>query len=186
MKALKIAGIIVLAIVVILGVIIAIQPAEGHVEKSTVINAPPPVVFAQLNSFKTFTKWAAWAKMDPEAKYSYEGPESGVGTKMNWDGRKIGRGSQWIVESEENKRVKSGLSFEGFDGTSYAEFNLAPEGSGTKVTWSYTGQNSGIKGKAIWVMMQPALATQYEQGLSDLKSMIESMPPAPADTMKVK
>src|SRR5258708_12237144 len=157
MKVLKIIGFVILAIVVVFGVVVALQPAQGHVEKSMVINAAPSVVYAQLNSFKTFTAWAPWAKMDPDAKYTFEGPESGVGAKMSWESKKIGKGSQWIAESEEDKRIKNGLSFDGFDGTAYAEFVLAPEGDGTKITWTYDGANPGVTGKAMWVFMRGAL-----------------------------
>lgn len=185
MKVLKIAGLVILAIVVILGLVVIMQPSTGHVEKSIVIHSSPSAVYAQLNSFKSFTAWAPWAKMDPEAKYTYEGPESGVGAKMSWEGKKTGKGSQWIAESEENKRIKNGLSFEGYEGTAFAEFILAPEGDGTKVTWTYEGANQGFSGKAMWVVMKGFLNSQYDQGLNDLKKMIESNP-APADTTGAK
>ncbi len=187
MKVLKIIGVLILAIVVVFGAVVAFQPSQGHVEKSTVINAPPSAVYKAVNSFKDFTVWSPWSKMDPGAKYTFEGSESGVGAKMSWESKKIGTGSQWIAESEENKRVKNGLAFGGFDGTSFAEFVLTPEGNGTKITWTYDGANPGITGKAMWVFMKGALATQYEQGLNDLKKMVESTPavPATSDTTKV-
>lgn len=179
MKILKIVGIVVLAIVVILLAAVLMQPAQGHVEKSIVINAPPASVFFHVNSYKTFKSWSPWAKMDPEAAYTFEGPEQGVGAKMNWSGEKTGKGSQWITESEENKRVKSGLSFEGFEGTAWAEFTLTPEGEGTKVTWSYDGDNPGLAGKAMWLIMGNMLEGQYQEGLTSLKQVVENTPPEP-------
>ena len=55
-----------------------------------------------------------------------------------------------------------------------AKFVLTPEGDGTKVSWSYDGANSGIMGKTIWVFMKGALDTQFDQGLNDLKKIVES------------
>ena len=184
MKALKIIGIGVGVIVFLLVVyIMAFVPAKGHVEKSVVINAPAYAVFTHLNDLKKFVAWSPWSKMDPEAKNSYEGAEAGVGAKMNWDGKDMGKGSQWIEESVENERVKTGLSFEGMEGTSNAEFKLTPEGNGTKVTWTYDGENTGFMGKAFWMVMGEILEGQYESGLQDLKKLVESTPiEAPAAT----
>jgi uncharacterized protein YndB with AHSA1/START domain len=181
MKALKIIGIILGALVVILGIAVIMQPAQGKVEKFIVINASPATVYNDLNSFKSFREWSPWAKMDTEAQYSFEGPESGVGARMNWKGEKVGSGSQWIEESVENQKIKCGLAFEGYDGKAFAEFLLTPEGDGTKLTWTYEGSNDGIVGKAMWMVMGSMLDGQYEQGLGDLKQYIESLP-APADT----
>ena len=177
MKALKMIGIGVGVIVLLLVVyIMAFVPAKGHVEKSIVINAPASAVFAHLNDLKKFVAWSPWSKMDPEAKNSYEGAEAGVGAKMSWDGIETGKGSQWIEESVENELVKTGLAFEGMEGILSAEFKLTPEANGTKVTWTFDGDNVGFKGKAIWMMMGGMLAGQYESGLQDLKKVVESTP----------
>lgn len=176
MKILKIIGVILLAIVVILLGLILMQPAKGHVEKSVVINAPASAIFPHLNNLEKFVAWSPWSKMDPAAKNTFEEPVAGVGAKMQWDGPETGKGSQWISESVENERVKTGLKFEGFDGESIAEFTLKPEGNGTKVTWTYDGPDNGFMGKAIWLMMGSMLDTQYQDGLNDLKKLIESQP----------
>lgn len=183
MKILKIIGIVVGAIVIILAGLILIQPAKGHVEKSVVINASASAIFPHLNNLEKFVAWSPWSKMDPAAKNTYEGAAAGVGAKMRWDGPETGKGTQWISESVENERVKTGLKFEGMDGESTAEFVLTPEGKGTKVTWTYDGDNAGFMGKAIWLMMGSMLEGQYQDGLNDLKKLVESQPvEAPAST----
>lgn len=174
MKALKIIGIAVAVILVILGIVIAIQPSHGHIEKSIVINAPASAIFPEVSNFKNFIAWSPWSKMDPEVKQTFEGPDGEVGAKMNWDGPKTGTGSQWIEEIEENKRVKNGMSFGGYDVKYNSEIILEPEGEGTKVTWTYDGPNDGVSGKAMWLFMGSMLNSQYEQGLKDLKQIVES------------
>lgn len=181
MKALKIIGIVLAVIIVVGGIAVFMQPAQGHVEKSIVINASPATVYKELNGFKSFQEWSPWAKMDPAAKYTFEGPESGVGAKMNWSGEKVGKGSQWIEESIEDQKIKCGLAFEGFEGKASAEFILAPEGDGTLLRWTYDGENHGMTGKAMWIVMGHMLDGQYEQGLGDVKKFIESIP-APSDS----
>lgn len=183
MKALKIAGVFVLVIILIVVLFTLVQPKEGHVERSVVIDAPVTVVFAEVNSFKNFNNWSPWAKMDPDAHYTYEGPEAGVGAKMLWDGRSSGKGALWIEESAANQRVKTGMTFEDLNNTFYGEYILQPEGPGTKVTWTCDGTNEGFSGKLMWLFMKGALGTQYEEGLTDLKHMLEKKPAAEAGTV---
>lgn len=176
MKVLKIIGIVLAAIIVIGAIAVSLQPSQGHVEKSIVINASPAAVYNELNGFKSFKEWSPWAKMDPGAQYTFEGPETGTGAKMNWAGEKVGTGSQWIEESVENQKIKCGLAFEGFDSKAWAEFVLSPKDDGTLVTWTYDGANDGITGKAMWMVMGSMLEGQYEEGLADLKKYVEGLP----------
>jgi carbon monoxide dehydrogenase subunit G len=193
MKALKIIGIILAAIIVIILAAVFMQPAKGHVEKSVTINAPASAIFPHMNDLKKFVVWSPWSKMDPTAKQTFEGAVAGVGAKMAWDGPVTKTGSQWIVESVENERVKTGLAFGGEEGQSWSEFKLSPEGNGTKVIWTFDGENKGFAGKAMWLVMNPMLGSQFEDGLKDLKTLVESAPaplpptePTPADSTVAK
>jgi hypothetical protein len=76
MKALKIAGYVVIGILAIATIVTLIQPSQGHIEKSIVINAPAAAIFPHLNNLKNFTAWSPWSKMDPEAKQTFEGAEA--------------------------------------------------------------------------------------------------------------
>ena len=176
MKALKIAGIVLLALVLVLGIAIAFQPSHAHIEKNIVINAPASAIFPHVSNFRNFNKWSPWDKMDPEVKHTYEGGDATVGARMNWDGPKTGSGSQWTEEIEENKRIKNGMSFGDYGGKYYSEFILEPQGDATRVTWTYDGPNEGVGGKAMWIVMGMMLNSQYEQGLNDLKQVVESSP----------
>ena len=194
MKALKIIGIAfggLLALVIVIGFVATLmQPSQGHIEKSIVINAPASSVFAEVSDFQKFNVWSPWAKMDPEAKQTFEGTASSVGHKMAWDGPKTGTGSMWTEESRENEYVKNGMKFGGSETTYYSEFILTPEGEGTKITWTYDGANEGLSGKAKWLVMGSMMGSQYEHGLNDLKQIVESKPApqpevAPADSTAV-
>jgi len=189
-KAVKIVGIVVVAIVALVAIVGAFLSPKSHMERSIVVNAQPAAVFQQINSFKNFSKWSPWMEKDPNTKTTIEGPESGVGAKMSWESKELGNGSQWIIESEENKHLKTGMSFTDFDGTYTSDINLEPAEGGTKVTWTYdgdvsgTGMASSIMGKIMGQFMDGMLGPDYEKGLSNLKTLAESQPqnPAPADT----
>ncbi|MGI8852502.1 MAG: hypothetical protein ACR2GC_04250 [Methyloceanibacter sp.] len=70
------------AIILIFVGVVALQPSEFHVERSTTISAPQEGVFTQVNDLKKWEPWSPWAKLDPQAKVAFEGPPSGEGTVM--------------------------------------------------------------------------------------------------------
>ena len=185
MKSIKVLSIAALIISLIIIAFTIAQPAKGSVEKSIIIAASDSVVFTKLNSFHDFIAWSPWAKMDVDARYAYEGPASGVGAKMTWSGKSIGHGSQWIIESIPNQRIKNGINFEDLNGVFYSEYILTPTDGGIKVTWTYDGDNHGFFGKLKWLFMKGPLATQYEEGLHDLKYLIESKGVHIADQKKI-
>jgi uncharacterized protein YndB with AHSA1/START domain len=183
MKILKIIGIGLLSLIVLVVIAVSVMSPKAHMERSIVVNAPPTAVFQQLASFEQFNKWSPWAKMDPTAKQTVEGPAMGVGAKMSWDGPKSGKGSQWTVEYEENKRVRNEMQFEGMEGDTFAEFVLEEVPEGTRVIWRYDNDVKGTGfGNASMTKMFNAFALegmlgkQYEEGLASLKQAVESQP----------
>ena len=70
-------------------------PAQAVVTRSIEIAAPPDKVFAIVGDLRRFNEFSPWADLDPDIKYTFEGPESGVGQKMNWtsDNADVGNGS---------------------------------------------------------------------------------------------
>jgi hypothetical protein len=56
------------ALILIFVAIVAMQPADFRVERTTKIAAPQADVFAQVNDFHKWDAWSPWAKLDPAAK----------------------------------------------------------------------------------------------------------------------
>jgi len=147
--------VIVLAILVIgLIVIVAMRPSEFRVMRSALIGAPPDVVFPHVNDLHNWEAWSPWAKLDPAAKSTYEGPPTGVGAAFSWDGNnKIGEGRMTIVESHPNDLVRFRLDFlKPFKGTNHAEFTFKPEDNQTRVTWTMSG-SCGFMAKLMGLFM---------------------------------
>ena len=70
---------IAIAIVLLVGVIIA-QPDSYKVVRTATIAAPQEAVFAQVNDFRKWNAWSPWAKLDPQMKETFTGPEAGEGS----------------------------------------------------------------------------------------------------------
>ncbi len=64
-------------IVVVFIVVVSMQPSEFRVTQTATISAPAPFVFAQVNDLYKWEEWSPWAKRDPAAKKTYEGPRRG-------------------------------------------------------------------------------------------------------------
>jgi hypothetical protein len=197
MKVLKYIGLGLAVLVVVAIVVIAVQSPTSHLERSIVVNASPASVFEEVNNFHNFNKFSPWYKLDPNAKYQFEGPESGVGAKMSWvgDPNKVGEGWQEIVESVENERVKTRMGFKGIEGEYYASFTLEPVYDGTKITWTYdgdvsnTGMMNAAMGKMMGMFLDSMIGPSYDEGLQGLKDVVENKPepePVKSDSTIVK
>jgi uncharacterized protein YndB with AHSA1/START domain len=167
--------ILVIVIAVLAGVI-AMQPENYSYTRSAVFNAAPAAVFAQVNDFHKWEAWSPWAKLDPNAKNTFEGPAEGAGSSFAWDGNnQVGAGKMTITESTPPSRIVLKLEFiKPFPGTSQTEFTFMPEGNGTKMTWTMSGKNNFI-GKAMGLIMncEKMIGEQFEKGLSNLKAVVE-------------
>jgi len=175
---------ILIALVVIIAVfamIVAIQPSEFRVARTTTISAPAPVVFEQVNDFHKWRAWSPYEKMDPAMKKTYEGAPAGTGASYSWVGNsQAGEGRATIVESRPNELVKIKLDFvKPFAGTAFAEFTFKPDGDRTTVEWSLAGNNNFIaKAVHLFMNMDKMVGGQFEEGLTQLKSTAEAAPKA--------
>jgi len=170
--------VVIVVIVALLAGIGMLLPRQVHVERSIVIDAPAATVYVLIDGFKQFHKWSPWAALDPNAKYSWEGPAYGVGAKQSWvgDPKKVGSGSQEIIEVKPYEMVKSHLDF-GKQGVATAQFTLSPEATGTKVTWGLdSDMGAGPIGRYFGLMMDRMIGADYEKGLAGLKTLAESLP----------
>lgn len=146
-----------------------------EVTRNAVIPAPAADIFPLVNSFREWTKWSPWESVDPGMDRSYSGSESGVGAKYAWSGnRRAGSGTMEIVESTEPQGIRIRLEFtKPFKAVNPTAFTFAPSGSGTRVTWTMTGENKGI-GKlfALFMNMDKMVGTDFEKGLASLAGAV--------------
>ncbi len=167
------------AIVVAFVAVVAMQPSEFRVTRTATMSAPAPAVFAQVNDLHKWEEWSPWAKLDPAAKSTFEGPPAGTGAIFRWAGNnQVGEGSMTITESRPNELIRFNLEFlKPMAGTSTAEFTFKPEGNETTVTWSMTGNNNFIaKAMCLFMNMDKMVGGQFEKGLATMKSIVEAAP----------
>ncbi len=184
---------ILLVLGILLGIWIIIAlfvPAECHIERSTVINAPAATVYAQVNNFHNWKSWSYWDNIDTVTmKDSFAGPEAGVGAAHYWDSpnKNVGKGHLVITKSEPNTFVETELFFDGM-GSSLGGWKMMDTVGGTKVT-TYMDMISPffMRPMILFMNMEKMLGGDFEKSLAGLKRVSEAKAnEAPVSNVKIE
>jgi uncharacterized protein YndB with AHSA1/START domain len=182
MKILRGLFFVLLGLVALFFVTGVFLPQSAHVERSMTTTASPATVYGLVDGFKRFNEWSPWAQLDPATKYTYSGPETGVGARMEWVSANpdVGSGSQEVIDAEPGRRVTHKLDF-GMDNPTTSTIRLEPDGTGTRVTWTLDTDFSGsLVGRYFGLALDRMVGPDYEKGLAQLKAVAESTTPANA------
>lgn len=172
---LGIVAVLGLAIVVILG-LAATQPDSFEVSRSTVISAPPAVVYSFVEDLHRHGAWSPWDKLDPNMKRTFSGAEHGEGSVYEWSGNDdVGAGRMTIVATRPNEQVDVRLEFlKPFEATNATSWHIAPASDGSKVVWSMSGPNNFVsKIMCVFADMDKMIGKDFEKGLDSLKHVSE-------------
>jgi Polyketide cyclase / dehydrase and lipid transport len=169
---------IALAVIIVLFlVVVATRPADFRITRSAAISAPPAVAFAQVNDLHNWQEWSPWAKLDPDAKVTFDGPTAGEGASFHWAGNsQVGEGTMRLVASRPSELVRFKIDFlSPFKATNDAEFTFRPVGDQTEVTWTMSGKNNFMaKAFGLFVDCDKMVGGEFEKGLANMKSVVES------------
>lgn len=143
--------------------------------RETVVDAAPAAVHAHLDDFHRWQAWSPWEEMDPSLERTYSGADSGVGARYAWKGnKKVGSGSMEITGSTAS-RVAIDLEFvEPFKASNKTTFDLRPEGAGTRVVWTMTGDRNLLMSLLGKLFFDRAIAKDFDRGLAKLKAIAEA------------
>jgi len=172
-------GVAAAVLVLVLGLVtvVAMKPNEFRVSRSATMAAPAERVFAQVNDFHKWDAWSPWAKLDPNAKNSFDGPDAGEGATFRWAGNdQVGEGKMTITESKPNELVRLKLIFiKPMEDSSDTEFTFKPDGEKTTVTWTMSGTYETFMQKAICMCMNmdKMVGEKFEEGLASMKAIVE-------------
>lgn len=175
MRALKTILIILAALLGLLVILGLVGPASYRVERSTVIAAPPEVVYGYVSRLSSMKEWGPWQEMDKDQVQSIEGTDGTVGAVWKWEGDTVGIGMQTLTALEPNKSVRAELKFlEPMESVSTATYDLEAMGDSTMLTWGMEGEN-GFMGKIMGVFMDmdKMIGPDFEKGLATLKGLAE-------------
>jgi hypothetical protein len=178
----KVLLVLVLAVLAFAG-LVATRPAEFRLTRSRTMPAPPAAVYGYLNDFHKWPEWSPWEKVDPSMKRELSGAPAGPGAVYYWVGNdKVGEGRMTITDSRPAQSVTIRLEFlKPFAATNTTQFDLAPEGGGTRVTWTMSGRNNFIsKAVCLFMSMEKMVGPDFERGLANLDAATASAVPTAA------
>jgi carbon monoxide dehydrogenase subunit G len=164
------------AVIVLFLVVVAVQPSDLRMERSTTIAAPQAAVFAQVNDFHKWDAWSPWKDLDPNAKIGFEGPPDGQGAVMTWSGNaQVGEGKMTLTESRPNEMIKTTVEMiKPMEGSSTAEFTFKPDGDQTVVTWTTAAHHNFLQKALCLIMNGKKMMTELmDKGLAQLKTVAE-------------
>lgn len=168
------AGVAILVAVVL--VFAATRPGTFRVQRSIEIDASPATVFALINDFHNWSRWAPQDKEDLSTQRTYSGAASGKGAISDWHSSgSAGIGKMSITESLPATRISVKTDFvKPFEVHNMNDFVLEPAGDATKVTWTMHGTNLYLmKVMGTFVNMDRVMGKHFEAGLHNLKTLAE-------------
>jgi len=181
MRKLKIAVIGVIGLAVLVLAVSQLLPRSWKVQRSLIIDAPPGALLPLVANLKTgWPQWSAFDNEDPDIKYSYSGPDEGPGAARSWVSKKMGDGSQNIVRAD-TKGIEFELRMErsNFAMKGTMDFEPAAVGSGTKVTWTDSGEvGFNPMYRYMFTFADQIMGPTFEKSLQALKQKAEH-PPKP-------
>jgi hypothetical protein len=167
---------VLLALIAAFVIYIALQADKYRVERTVTMAAPEGKVFENVNDLQNWEAWSPWAKIDPDAKLTFEGPGAGKGATMTRDGDdNVGAGTMTIVESNPDSAVNLKVTFtRPFECGVSSDFRFTSKGDQTEVAWAMHGTHSFVE-KAFCVFFDGLgmMGTDIDKGLSQLKAVVE-------------
>lgn len=175
MKALKIFGIALAAIVALVLIVALFVPKEFKYEKSIAINAPIDLVWKNVGSLAAMDKWSPWNDHDPQMKKEMSGVDGTIGAKQSWVGKVVGTGSQTIITIQKPTLFETSLDFiEPHESHGKGFVKLVTDGNTTNATWGMTGgMPYPFNVMILFMNMEKSMGKDWDLGLDRLKKMSE-------------
>jgi hypothetical protein len=167
---------ILAALIVTLLLAAYLMPKTYNVEKSIVVHQSVTVVKNKVADLNYYSQWNPWQQNDPTATSTITGSAGSPGHKYAWEGKKVGVGSLTVVGTDD-KHIHFDLEFvKPWKSKAKDNWLFEPWGDGneTKVTWQNSGGLPWPMARLMGPMIIKNLNHQFEQGLNNLKKMVES------------
>lgn len=181
MKILKNILYAIIALIVIVLIIGLFVSKDYAVERQVTINKSKDVVFNYVKYLKNQGNYSVWAKTDPNMKSTYTGTDATPGFISAWESldKNVGKGEQEITKIIDGERIDYELRFfEPMKSTDLAYMTTESADDGqTLVRWGFTGHMKyPMNLMLLFINMDKAIGNDFGQGLSNLKTILESQP----------
>ena len=177
-KAFRIAGLIVLFVIMALLITALFVKKEYSVERDITLNKSKQEVYEYVKYLKNQGNFSVWSKIDPVMKTEYRGTDGTIGFVSAWDSdnKDAGKGEQEIIGIKEGERIDYEIRFfEPMKSTDNAFMTFrSVNDSSTNLKWGFFGKMKyPMNVMLLFMDMDAMLGKDLEGGLSNLKSILE-------------
>ena len=173
---------IMLLLIVIVAILVLMfkEPEDITVVRSAVIKAPKEVVFDQIVHFANWPNWDPWSRMDSgKMKRTMYGTDGTPGSGYTWVGDKTGSGDMRDSAVSGTQLLYSLNIKEPHSGGGWGYLKADDTAGMTKVTWTITMHfGRPMNAMLIFMNMDKMLGPDFENGLNNMKTYLESKTPA--------
>jgi carbon monoxide dehydrogenase subunit G len=145
-----------------------------RVERSAKIDAKPEAVAARIADVHDWTDWSPREILDRKMREQHAGPATGPGSTYYWSGNdEVGAGRVTLISAGDGKvEVEMEVRMPSSSSSDH-HFTVAPDGNGTLVTWSVTGEKDA-SGKAFGFFAVPSdeMGSDMEKSLARLGAAV--------------
>jgi hypothetical protein len=174
---------ILIAVVIIVPLVAALF-VDGNfaAERQVEIERPAGEVFEYVVYLQNQDNFSVWGARDPDMETWYRGTDGTVGFISGWSGNDdVGRGEQEITGIIHGERIDYELRFiEPFESHAASWMTVQPAGNNhSVVTWGMSSSMPYPMNLMLLFMdMDEMIGNDFEEGLINLKNLLESRPAA--------
>lgn len=157
-------------------------PRQWKVTAHASVAAPAHAVHALLDEPRRYPEWCWWSQAkDPDIRYSFAGPERGVGAVFRWTSAVLGEGTLTLTKSDPATGIAYDLVLTGFgEHPIHGEITLAQANGLTQVDLREGGElDTNPIQRLFRGLMEGKLAVEHSGALGRLKDLAEGRTPAP-------
>jgi effector-binding domain-containing protein/carbon monoxide dehydrogenase subunit G len=175
MKAIKYIFILLLILIIGGAVYFSLKDGTYDITETLVIDAPPSVVYEQIEDFKEWENWNPWFK-DVEIETTMGTQTQGVDANYSFIDS-YGNGKMTITGLEPDTSISMNMFYDNGITTSNSEVMMTLEQveDGTLVSWNIKGEQ-GLVDKALGTIlgfnMEEEITPKYKKGLDNLKELV--------------
>ena len=173
---------LVLLLLVVGALVVATLAMSGEwsVARTKVMAATPAQIHATVERLSTWPEWSYWSlETDPEAKFTFSGPEAGEGCTWDWTSSgDLGEGTMTVVSSSVEDGMRYRIEMKSMDMKMDGHVAYKAVDGGTEVHFSSSGVTAGPM-KLMSLFVDSMVGPSYETSLSQLEEYVSKKPSFP-------
>lgn len=176
-ETLALVALVLVAAVAFIAIRARRQPDTFDYGRSIVVRAPAERIFPLIADLAAMNTWNPFNE-DPSITGTYTEATRGPGARYSFASRKAGTGHIDVMAESPPREVAMRLVMtKPFACDNRVEFRLEPVSDGTRVTWRMAGPSNFMsKVMGQFIDCEGMCGTQFEKGLTKLKSIVERGP----------